>query len=62
MDFELPDRLPVWDLEGFTEGALRTWVAQGFPAQMSPFDYFGIDRAERVGLDTDPIPPPSFRA
>jgi len=56
MNFDVPDRLPLWDLEGFTEGALRTWVAQGFPAQMSPFDYFGIERSERIGLDTDPIP------
>jgi len=56
MNFETPGRIPLWDLEGFTEGGLRTWVAQGYPAQMNPFDYFGIERAERVGLDDGPIP------
>jgi len=55
MNFEAPDRIPVWDLEGFTEGSLRTWVAWGYPAQMNPFDYFGIERAERVDLDDGPI-------
>ena len=56
MNFGSPDRIPVWDLEGVTEGAIRTWVADGYPAQMNPYDYFGLQRGEQVGLDDGPIP------
>ena len=56
MTFETPDRLPLWDLEGFTEGGIREWVGQGFPSGMRPHDYFGFDTSEAVGLDAKPIP------
>jgi uroporphyrinogen decarboxylase len=54
--FDRPDRLLLWDLEGFAEGAIRRWCGEGFPLGMTPYDYFGFDRGERVPLDTDPIP------
>jgi len=59
MHFEQPDRLPLWDLEGFTEQAIRLWCQQGFPLGMTPQHYFEFDHrllADSIRLDVDPIP------
>ena len=56
MSFEPVDRIPIWDLEGITEGAVRQWCTEGFPAGMHAPTYFGFDPVERVPIDTSPIP------
>ena len=56
MHFKKPDRAPIWDLEGFTPGTLYRWYSQGFPAGVSPYDYFGFDRELTLPIDFDPIP------
>ncbi|NPV08941.1 MAG: hypothetical protein HPY83_13390 [Anaerolineae bacterium] len=59
MHFQQPDRLPFWDLEGFSEQAVRLWCQQGFPLGATPDSYFGFDHrllSGSVRLDEDPIP------
>lgn len=56
MRFESVDRIPLWDLEGVTEGAVRQWCGEGFPAGMDARTYFGLDPKENVPLDVGPIP------
>lgn len=59
MHFAQPDRLPLWDLEGFAEQAIRLWCQQGFPLGTTPQLYFPFDHrllADSVRLDVDPIP------
>ena len=56
MHFEAPDRIPVWDLEGITEGAVRQWCVDGFPAGREVREAMGFDPHERVPLSTDPMP------
>ncbi len=56
MSFKKPDRVPLWDLEGFTPGTLYRWYNQGFPIGVSPYDYFGFDRELMLPVDFGPIP------
>ena len=56
MSFKKPDRVPLWDLEGFTPGTLYRWYNQGFPIGVSPYDYFRFDRELMLPLDFGPIP------
>ena len=59
MHFGTPDAIPLWDLEGFTEEAIRVWCQQGFPTGMRVYDYFSFDGTYkdcRVPLDAGPIP------
>ncbi|MBI2938863.1 MAG: hypothetical protein HYY04_00360 [Chloroflexi bacterium] len=51
-----PDRLPVWDLEGVAEGTVRQWCLEGLPLGRDVSEYLGLERAEMVPVDTDPIP------
>ncbi|MGQ9555452.1 MAG: hypothetical protein ACUVWR_15225, partial [Anaerolineae bacterium] len=39
MHFQSPDRVPLWDLEGFTEEAIRRWCCQGFPPGRDLYEY-----------------------
>ena len=56
MDFQKPDRVPLWDLEGITEGAVRQWCIDGFPPGRDVREFMGFDPYERAPLNTDPIP------
>jgi uroporphyrinogen decarboxylase len=56
MHFQKPDRLPVWDLEGITEGAVRQWCLDGFPPGREVHEFIPFDPYVRVPLSTDPIP------
>ena len=56
MHFEPVDRIPLWDLEGFTEGAIRRWTTEGLPVGMDVRNVFRADPLESVPLDTGPIP------
>ncbi|MDP6116845.1 MAG: uroporphyrinogen decarboxylase family protein [Planctomycetota bacterium] len=56
MRFQKPDRAPLWDLEGITEGAVRQWCIDGFPPGRTVHEFIGFDAYERVALSTGPIP------
>lgn len=59
VQFQQPDRLPLWDLEGFSEQAIRLWCQQGFPLGAKPGSYFSFDHrllSDSIRLDEDPIP------
>ena len=56
MRFETPDRIPLWDLEGITEGAVRQWCIDGFPPGRNVREFIRFDPYERVPLSTGPIP------
>jgi len=59
MQFQGPDRLPLWDLEGFSEQAVRLWCQRGFPLGATPESYFPFDHrllSGSVRLDEDPLP------
>ena len=56
MNFEKPDRVPLWDLEGFTEGAIRTWCTQGMPIGANVYDLFKFDGKLLLPIDANPIP------
>jgi len=68
--FEMPNRIPLWDLEGFSEQAIRLWCRQGFPLGATPGAYFPFDHrlsgayfpfdhrllSDSIRLDEDPLP------
>ena len=56
MDFEKPDRVPLWDLEGITEGAVRQWCIDGFPPGRDVREFIRFDPYEKLPLGTGPIP------
>jgi len=56
MSFQKPDRVPLWDLEGITEGAVRQWCIDGFPRGRNVNEFIKFDPYERVPLSTGPIP------
>jgi hypothetical protein len=56
MHFRQPDRVPLWDLEGFTEEAIRRWCCQGFPPGRDIYEYVGFDSNTFVPIATIPIP------
>jgi uroporphyrinogen decarboxylase len=56
MHFQKPDRIPLWDLEGITEGAVRQWCIDGFPPGRDVHEFIRFDPHVRVPLSTDPIP------
>jgi len=56
MRFQQPDRVPLWDLEGITEGAVRQWCLDGFPPGREVREFIRYDPYVRVPLSTDPIP------
>lgn len=54
--FQTPDRAPLWDLEGFTEQAIRRWCTEGFPWGRDIREYVGFDGNTFVPINTGPIP------
>jgi len=57
MRFERPDRVPLWDVEGIAEGAVRRWIVDGdVPIGVSRGDIIPFDPCTLIKLDTDPIP------
>jgi len=54
MHFRRPDRVPLWDLEGFTEEGIRRWCSEGFPPGRDIREYVGFDGNEFVPLDSGP--------
>jgi len=56
MHFQKPDRIPLWDLEGITEGAVRRWCIEGFPPGWDVREFIRFDPHVRVPLSADPIP------
>ena len=56
MAFETPDRVPLWDLEGITEGAVRQWCIDGFPPGRDVREFIRFDPYEKLPLGTGPIP------
>jgi uroporphyrinogen decarboxylase len=57
MHYQPTDRLPLWDLEGVTEQAVRRWCLQGMPIGVDVREYIGFDPNVLVPLATTPIPP-----
>ena len=57
MRFEPADGVPLWDVEGITETAVRQWIVNGdVPIGMSRKDLVSYDPRVEVKLDVDPIP------
>lgn len=57
MRFERPDRVPLWTVEGLSEGAVRQWVRDGdVPLGVGRDDIVRFDSCTIVRLDTDPLP------
>jgi hypothetical protein len=57
MSFARPDRLPLWDLEGISESAVRKWILAGdLPLGISRQDAVEFDPRTIIRLDTDPLP------
>ena len=56
MHFRKPDRVPLWDLEGITEGAVRQWCIDGFPPGRQVQEFLSFDPYVGVPLSTNPIP------
>lgn len=56
MHFGIPDRIPVWDLEGIAEQTVRLWSPERLPLGMEIRDYVGFDRDEQIPIDMNPIP------
>ena len=56
MRFQRPDRVPLWDLEGFTEEAIRRWCCQGFPPGRDIYEYVGFDGNTFIPVNSNPIP------
>lgn len=56
MHFKKPDRLPIWDLEGITEQAIRKWCIEGMPIGRDVYECAGFDKNVNVPLNTHPIP------
>ncbi len=54
--FRPPDRVPLWDLEGFTEQAIRRWCTEGFPWGRDIREYVGFDANTFIPIYTGPIP------
>jgi hypothetical protein len=52
-----PDRLPLWNVEGISESAIRKWICQGhLPLGIRAEDVVAFDPHTQVRLDTDPLP------
>ncbi len=56
MHFQKPDSIPLWDLEGITEGAVRQWCIDGFPPGRDVRQFIDFEPHVRVPLSTEPIP------
>lgn len=57
MHFEKSDFVPLYNIEGITEQAVRQWCKkESFPIGMRAEDYFNFDRDEVIALDEGPIP------
>lgn len=57
MHYHEVDRIPLFSIEGITEGAVRTWVKEDkLPIGMSVSDAFGLDPKINITLDTGPLP------
>ena len=56
MHVQRPDRVPLWDLEGFTEETIRRWCAQGFPYGRDIYEYVGFDGQITIPINPNPIP------
>ena len=50
------DRIPVWDLEGITEQAIRLWTTQGLPLGVDVQEYVGFDPQIVIPVSANPIP------
>ena len=56
MSFHTADRVPLWDLEGFTEEAVRRWCSQGFPPGRDVYEYVAFDGNTFVPVSASPWP------
>jgi len=57
MHFQRPDRVPLWQVEGITETAVRRWIVDGdVPIGVRGEDVFTFDPKTILRLDTDPLP------
>ena len=57
MHFQKPDRVPLWTVEGLSEGAVRRWVRDGdVPPGVRGEDIVRFDPKTILRLDTDPLP------
>jgi uroporphyrinogen decarboxylase len=56
MQFKKVDRVPIWDIEGITQGTLKRWYTQGLPIEIPPVDYFGYDKFRTLQIEFGPIP------
>jgi uroporphyrinogen decarboxylase len=57
MRFQRPDRVPLWQAEHLTEGAVRKWICGGdVPLGVRRQDVVRFDPCTIVRLDTAPLP------
>jgi len=56
MEFEKPDRFPLYEWLGYWRDTLGRWHGEGLPPGMSVHDYFSFDRIDVFSLDFGPIP------
>ena len=56
MNFEQPDRVPFWNLEGICEETVRRWCMQGFPTGRDVSEFVGFDGNGFLPVSTMPIP------
>lgn len=56
MNFEKPDRLPLWEFMGYWPETFDRFLAEGYPADVDLCDYFGYDRCQAVPVDFNPYP------
>ena len=56
MNFEKPDRLPLWEFMGYWPETEDRWAEEGLPKGTDYRAHFGYDRVEAVGIDFNPVP------
>ena len=57
MHFQPTDRVPMWQVEGVSEGAVRQWIRDGhLPLGVDKDDVVACDPSTVIRLDTDPLP------
>ncbi len=56
MNFEAVDALPLMEIEGYEEGAIARWHAEGLPAGQSPAEALGLTMPHHLPINFFPLP------
>jgi hypothetical protein len=56
MNFEPVDALPLMEIEGYEEGALARWQAEGLPAGQTPPEALGMAMPAHLPINFFPLP------